>query len=56
MNLVILHVLNGLWVEIGEFGMILVWDMNGWLVIEAGMELVCMIILCWLMKHDFGVV
>jgi len=31
---------------IDEFGMILVWNMNGWLVINVGMELVCTKNLC----------
>ena len=52
----ILYVLNGLWVGNDEFGMILVWNMNGWLVMNVGMELVCMIIYAWWVKHDFGVV
>jgi len=43
---VILHVFNGLQVRIDEFGVILVWNMNGWLVIKVDMELVCMINLC----------
>jgi len=46
MNRVILHVLNGCWAEIDEFGMIMVWNMNGWLIINVDMELVCMINLC----------
>ena len=41
----ILHVFNGLWAEIDEFSM-LAWNMNGWLVMNVGMELVYMIILC----------
>jgi len=36
-----------------KFGMILVQNMKGWLVIFIGMRLVCMIILCWLVRHDF---
>jgi len=46
MNCVILHVLNGLWAENDELGMILVRNMIGWLVMNVGMELVCMILLC----------
>ena len=42
----ILHVLNGLWTEIDEFGMILAWNLIEWLVKNMGMELVCMITLC----------
>ena len=42
----ILHVLNGLWTRIDEFGMILVWNLIEWLVINMGMELVCMTTLC----------
>jgi len=38
---VILHVLNGLWARIDGFGMILAWNINGWLVINVGMRLVC---------------
>jgi len=38
MNWVILHVFNVLWFGIDEFGMI-------WLIINIGMELVCMITL-----------
>jgi len=41
---VILHVLNGLWARIDEFGMILVWNLIRWLVINIGMRLICMII------------
>ena len=42
----ILHVLSGLWARNDEFGIILVWNMIGWLVTNVGMELVCMITLC----------
>jgi len=43
---VTLHVLNSLWAVIDEFGMIFVWNLIGWLVVNVGMELVCMINLC----------
>jgi len=42
------------WID--EFGVILARNMNGWLVINVAMELVCIMTLCWLDKHDFGVV
>mgnify|MGYP005946251877 CR=1 FL=1 len=51
-----MHVLYDLWTRIDEFGMILVWNMNGWLVMNVDMELVCIMTLCWLEKHDVGVV
>ena len=41
-----LHVLNGLWAGIDKSGMIFVWNLIGWLVINVGIELVCMITLC----------
>ena len=52
----ILHVLNGLSTGNNEFGMVFVWNMNGWLVMNVGMELICMIIYAWWVRHDFGVV
>jgi len=48
--------MDGLWAGLDEFGMILVRNMNGWLVIYIDMRLVCMIILHWLVRHDFGMV
>ena len=30
-----------------------IWNMIGWLVVYIGMRLVCMITLCWLVRHDF---
>jgi len=48
-----MHVLGESWDEIGEFGMILAWNMNGWLIIDVGMSWACMIILRWLVRHDF---
>ena len=48
--------LNDLWAGIDEFVMIFVWNIMGWLVIHIGMRLICMIILCWLVRHDFGMV
>ena len=46
MNWLNMHVLSGLWAGINEFGMIFVWNLIGWLVINIGMILVCMITLC----------
>ena len=56
MNCLSMHVLSGLWIGNNEFGMTLVWNMNEWLVINVGMELVCMIILCWLVRRGVGMV
>jgi len=39
--------------ELNEPGMICVRSMIGCLVIYIGMRLVCMITLCWLVRHDF---
>jgi len=46
-----MHVLSGLWTGNNKFGMILVWNMNEWLVINVDMELVWTMILCWLEEH-----
>jgi len=40
MNLSSMHELSGYGLENNEFGMILVWNMNEWLVIYVDMELV----------------
>jgi len=62
-----MHVISDVWCHIycmrlsGD-EMLLCWTWNGkykfvgWLVIYIGMRLVCMIILCWLVRHDFGMV
>jgi len=47
MNWFSMHALSGLWTGNNQFGMILVWNMNQWLVINVGMGLVCMITIWW---------
>jgi len=56
MKFVNMHEISDCMGWIDEFGVILARNMNGWLVINVAMELVCIMTLCWLDKHDFGVV
>jgi len=51
MNGLSMHELSDLWFGNDKVGMILVWFMNGELVENIGMSLICVIIHTWLLEH-----